>query len=71
MAEVNTVEGYCDWMKGFATITAPGATYDLHSASYDETTRTAVFATYMPNTPVRVAQCHRPIRTLIPTMFMS
>ena len=47
IADVDTVEGYCDWMKGFATVTAPGATYDLHSASYDPQTRTAVFfATY-------------------------
>jgi hypothetical protein len=34
-------------MKGFGTITAPGATYNLHSASFDEATRSAVFfATY-------------------------
>lgn len=48
LADVTTVEGYCEWMKGFATVTAPGASYDLHSASYDETSRTAVFfATYL------------------------
>jgi len=47
LAGVVTVEAYCDWMAAFATITAPGATYDLHSSSYDEKTRTAVFfATY-------------------------
>ena len=47
LADVNTIEAYCDWMKGFGPITAPGATYDLHSASYDEDTRTATFfATY-------------------------
>ena len=28
---------------GFGKTTAPGATYDLHSSSYDEETRTAVF----------------------------
>jgi hypothetical protein len=34
-------------MAGIGNITAPGATYDLHSASYDEATNTAVFfATY-------------------------
>ena len=43
LADIHTVEGYCRWMKAFATITAPGATYDLHSASFDEATRTAVF----------------------------
>jgi len=47
LVEINTVEAYCDWMAGFGTVTAPGATYELHSASFDETTRTAVFfATY-------------------------
>jgi len=47
LTDITTVEGYCDWMKAFGTITAAGATYDLHSQSYDETTRTAVFfATY-------------------------
>ena len=34
-------------MAAFATITAPGATYDLHTASYNKATRTAIFfATY-------------------------
>ena len=47
LADVTTVEAYCEWMKGFGTITSPGGTYDLHSASFDESTRTAVFfATY-------------------------
>ena len=47
LAEVTTVEAYCDWMYGLGTVTAPGATYDLHTACYDEATRTAVFfATY-------------------------
>ena len=47
LADINTVEAYCEWMKGFGTITVPGATYDLHSASYDEDSRTATFfATY-------------------------
>lgn len=47
LVDVKTVAAYCDWMAGFGTVTAPGATYDLHSASFDEGTRTAVFfATY-------------------------
>ena len=34
-------------MASFGTITVPGATYDLHSSSYDEKTNTAMFfATY-------------------------
>lgn len=47
LADIKTVEGYCEWMKQFGTVTAPGATYELHSASFDEESRTAVFfATY-------------------------
>ncbi len=47
LVEVNTVEGYCDWMAGFGSVTTPGATYDLHASCYDEGTRSAVFfATY-------------------------
>ena len=42
-----SVEADREWMAAFAGITAPGATYDLHTASYDEATRTAIFfATY-------------------------
>ena len=34
-------------MAAFATISAPGAPHDLHTASYEEATRTAIFfATY-------------------------
>lgn len=47
LADINTVEGYCDWMFGFGTITSPQGTYELHTSSYDESTRTATFfATY-------------------------
>ena len=47
LVDITTVEAYCEWAKGFGTVTAPGATYELHSSSYDEQTRTAVFfATY-------------------------
>ena len=43
IADIDTVEGYCEWMLAFGTVTVPGATYDLHSSSYDEASRTAVF----------------------------
>ena len=47
LVEVTTVEAYCEWMAGLGTVTASGATYDLHTACYDEGTRTALFfATY-------------------------
>ncbi len=43
LVDINTVEAYCEWMAGFGSVTAPGATYDLHTSSYDEEARTAVF----------------------------
>lgn len=44
---VDTVESYCEWMFGMGTVIAPGATYDLHTSSYDEKSNSAVFfATY-------------------------
>ncbi len=47
LADVTTVKAYCEWMKAFGTVTAPGASYELHSASYDDENRTAMFfATY-------------------------
>ena len=47
LADINTVEAYCEWMLGLGTAVVPGATYDLHTSAYDEATRTAVFfATY-------------------------
>jgi hypothetical protein len=43
IADLTTVEAYCEWMLGFGTEIAPGASYDLHSVSFDESTNTAVF----------------------------
>jgi hypothetical protein len=45
--EITTIQGYVEWVKAFGTITAPGATYELHVGCFDQTTRKAVFsATY-------------------------
>lgn len=47
LKEITTIQGYVEWVKAFGTITAPGATYELHLGCFDETTRKAVFsATY-------------------------
>lgn len=43
LVDVHTVEAYCEWLAAFCNITAPGATYDLHTSSYDEATRSAIF----------------------------
>ena len=47
LIEIRTVKDYCEWMAGFANVTALGSTYILHTSSYDEESGTAVFfATY-------------------------
>ena len=47
LAEVSTIQAYADWMHGFGTVTAKGATYTLNASAYDEENRTAIFfATY-------------------------
>ncbi|MCK5728210.1 MAG: hypothetical protein KAH08_03210, partial [Methylococcales bacterium] len=43
LVDINTVEAYCEWVAGFGSVTTPGARYDLHTSSYDESTNTAVF----------------------------
>jgi hypothetical protein len=43
LIEVTTVQAYCDWMAGLGKVTLRGATYDLHAASFDEETSTALF----------------------------
>jgi len=46
LVDITTVEAYCEFMAGMGVV-APGATYDLHTVSYDEETNSAVFfATY-------------------------
>lgn len=47
IAEITSVEGYCEWMHGFGTVTAKGATYTLHTQAWDADNNTALFyATY-------------------------
>jgi hypothetical protein len=43
LVDVTTVEQYCEWLKGLVNAALPGATYDLHAASFDDTTNTATF----------------------------
>lgn len=43
LVEIATVEAYVDWMTGLGTTTAAGCSYDLHTSSYDEANKTAVF----------------------------
>lgn len=47
LVDIDTIEGYCEWMKSFGTVTAAGATYTLHTSAWDEATNSATFfATY-------------------------
>ncbi len=47
IADMDSIEAYAEWMKGFGTVTAPGASYTLHASAWDEENRRALFfATY-------------------------
>mmetsp|Transcript_25711 Transcript_25711/g.59294 ORF Transcript_25711/g.59294 Transcript_25711/m.59294 type:complete len:140 (-) Transcript_25711:96-515(-) len=47
LVDVKTLQAYTDWMKGLATSTMPGCSYDIHHASVDPSTNTACyFATF-------------------------
>lgn len=43
LTEVDTVEGYTEWMAGLGSGPLAGASYDLHTSSWDESTNTATF----------------------------
>ena len=43
LVDIDTVEGYSDWMAGLGNDALPGCSYDLHSSSYDDSMRTAIF----------------------------
>jgi hypothetical protein len=43
IADIDTVEGYCEWMRGFGTDVVPGCSYHVHARSFDADSRTATF----------------------------
>ena len=43
LVDIDTVQGYTEWMAGFGKTTAAGCSYNLHSSSYDEANKTAMF----------------------------
>ena len=43
LTEIDTVEGYCDWMAGVGSGPLKGCSYTLHASSYDEPSKTAMF----------------------------
>ncbi|MEH6518917.1 MAG: hypothetical protein V7742_19745 [Halioglobus sp.] len=47
LVDINTVEGYCEWMAGLGQGPLAGCSYDLHTSSWDESTNTGIyFATF-------------------------
>lgn len=43
LVDIDTVEGYAEWMAGLGNNVLLGCSYDLHASSYDDSTRTALF----------------------------
>ncbi len=43
LADIDTVQGYTEWMATVGSGPLPGCSYDLHASAWDEATRTALF----------------------------
>ena len=43
LVDVDSVEGYTEWMAGLGNNPLVGCSYDLHASSYDESSNTALF----------------------------
>ena len=43
LVDIDTVEGYCEWMAGLGKGPLEGCSYDLHSAAWDDESRSGVF----------------------------
>ena len=43
LADVTSVEDYCEWMAGLGSVTLKGCGYDLHTSAWDEANNTAIF----------------------------
>ena len=43
LVDVNSVEAYTEWMAAVGKNALKGCSYDLHSSSYDEGNKTAIF----------------------------
>jgi hypothetical protein len=43
LVDIDSVEGYCDWMAGLGGGPLAGCSYDLHNAAWDEANATALF----------------------------
>ena len=43
LTEIDSLEGYCEWMAGLGSGPLQGCGYDLHASAWDESNRTALF----------------------------
>jgi hypothetical protein len=43
LVDVKSVQSYCDWMAAVGSGPLRGCSYTVHSSSFDETSRTAIF----------------------------
>ncbi len=43
LVDITTVEGYVNWMAGFAENVVPGSSYEIHTSAYDDASKTAIF----------------------------
>jgi hypothetical protein len=43
LVDIDTAEGYCEWMAGLGKGALEGCHYDLHASAWDESTRCALF----------------------------
>ena len=43
LVDITTVEGYANWMAGFADNVVPGSSYEIHTSAYDDASKTAIF----------------------------
>ena len=70
LAEITTVEGYADWMKGLLTLT-PDGNYELKSFATDtERGRVCAIGSFTALTPAKAARSRRPARKWQPIMSM-
>ena len=51
LADVTTVEGYCEWMKGLGLGPIKGCTYEINGSSYDEDPRRVETDVLEPTNP--------------------
>ena len=43
LVEIDSVEGYCEWMAGLGKGPLQGCSYDLHTAAWDDSSNSGIF----------------------------